>query len=275
MKRLQVLSVALFVALPASTWAQDPAGAMDPGRGQEAEARQARPAKTSLSGPIDDQVVWGAQRGSKWIGASNFMGRLSSTAPVLTYSGNFFFNSPGAAGTNRYYAQLDVEPGSLVDLITCVYNDGSAVNNVSFQWYKYTTNVSTGTSSAQTLASFTSAGSAGIDFEFLDPVADQTISTFDGTFTLFNHYLAADVAGDTSITGCWVFYKRQVAAAPAVATFPNDVPTTSPIFRFVEALATVGITGGCGSGSYCPNDPVTRGQMAVFLAVGLGIGFPH
>ena len=33
----------------------------------------------------------------------------------------------------------------------------------------------------------------------------------------------------------------------------------------IEALAAEGITGGCGAGNYCPSDPVTRGQMAVFL----------
>jgi hypothetical protein len=275
MKRFQALSVALFVALPALAWAQDPdpAGTMD--AAGLTEAQQPRHPKTSVLGPIEDQVVWGSQRGSKWIAASNFTVRLTSTAPVLTYAGNFFFNSPGTVGTQRYYAQIDVEPGSLADLITCVYNDGSATNNVTFTWYKYTTNVSTGASSAQTLATFTSAGSAGIDFEFLDPASDQTISTLELPFTLFNHYIAADVASDTSITGCWVFYKRQVAPAPSTATFPNDVPTTSPIFRFVEALATTGVTGGCGAGSFCPDQPVTRGQMAVFLAVALGMGFPH
>jgi len=27
----------------------------------------------------------------------------------------------------------------------------------------------------------------------------------------------------------------------------------------------MGVTAGCGVGNYCPNDPVTRAQMAVFL----------
>ena len=30
-------------------------------------------------------------------------------------------------------------------------------------------------------------------------------------------------------------------------------------------MATEGITGGCGGGNYCPETPVTRDQMAVFL----------
>jgi hypothetical protein len=29
-----------------------------------------------------------------------------------------------------------------------------------------------------------------------------------------------------------------------------------------------GITGGCGNGNYCPNSPVTRGDMAIFIVRG-------
>ena len=72
-----------------------------------------------------------------------------------------------------------------------------------------------------------------------------------------------------------LFYHLQVSAAPATATFPNDVPTTHPFFRFVEAMAASGLTGGCGTGSFCPDTPVTRGQLSVFLAVALGLHFPN
>ncbi|MCL4275996.1 MAG: S-layer homology domain-containing protein, partial [Anaerolineales bacterium] len=30
-------------------------------------------------------------------------------------------------------------------------------------------------------------------------------------------------------------------------------------------LAAEGITGGCGGGNYCPNNSVTRAQMAIFI----------
>jgi hypothetical protein len=72
------------------------------------------------------------------------------------------------------------------------------------------------------------------------------------------------------------FYKLQVSPAPGVATFA-DVPTDHPFFRFVEALYAAGITGGCNTNPlvYCPNAPVTRGQMAVFLSIALGLHFPN
>jgi len=65
-------------------------------------------------------------------------------------------------------------------------------------------------------------------------------------------------------------YKRQVSPAPATATF-NDVGTGHIFFRYVEALVDSGITAGCGGGSYCPDAPVSRGQMAVFLSKALGL----
>jgi hypothetical protein len=70
-----------------------------------------------------------------------------------------------------------------------------------------------------------------------------------------------------------VRWTRQVSPAPATATF-GDVPTGHPFFRFVEALAASGITGGCGGGNFCPDQPLTRGQMAVFLAAALGLSWP-
>jgi hypothetical protein len=70
-------------------------------------------------------------------------------------------------------------------------------------------------------------------------------------------------------------WTRQVSPAPASATF-NDVPTSHPFFQFIEALAKSGITGGCSLSPplYCPDQPLTRGQMAVFLAKGLGLQWP-
>jgi S-layer homology domain len=63
-----------------------------------------------------------------------------------------------------------------------------------------------------------------------------------------------------------------VSPAPPVATF-NDVPTSHPFFQFIEALHAAGITGGCQASPplYCPDNSVTRGQMAVFLAKALGL----
>ena len=52
----------------------------------------------------------------------------------------------------------------------------------------------------------------------------------------------------------------------ATGTFA-DVPADHPFARWIEQLAREGVTAGCSTSPlrYCPEDPVTRGQMAVFL----------
>jgi cysteine-rich repeat protein len=47
-------------------------------------------------------------------------------------------------------------------------------------------------------------------------------------------------------------------------SFP-DVPRAHPFYAFIENLFHNRVTGGCAGGNYCPGDPVTRAQMAVFL----------
>jgi hypothetical protein len=45
----------------------------------------------------------------------------------------------------------------------------------------------------------------------------------------------------------------------------SDVPPTHWAAAWIKQLAAEGITGGCGTNTYCPEAPVTRAQMAVFL----------
>jgi hypothetical protein len=45
----------------------------------------------------------------------------------------------------------------------------------------------------------------------------------------------------------------------------GDVPNSNIFHSDIDALVDSGVTAGCGSGNYCPNQAVTRGQMAAFL----------
>ena len=45
----------------------------------------------------------------------------------------------------------------------------------------------------------------------------------------------------------------------------SDVSCSSNFGPWIEALFTAGITGGCGPGLFCPQNPVRRDQMAPFL----------
>jgi uncharacterized repeat protein (TIGR03803 family) len=95
------------------------------------------------------------------------------------------------------------------------------------------------------------------------PGSDLTV--VDSTFLyLFTPALSPGTLNDVTVTN--------PGSSPAAATFLKaffadflDVPQTDPFHDFVEKIFRAGITAGCGSGSYCPHDAVTRAQMAVFL----------
>jgi hypothetical protein len=45
----------------------------------------------------------------------------------------------------------------------------------------------------------------------------------------------------------------------------NTATVGDLVCRMIEDFAALGMTGGCGGGNYCPSEPATRAQMAVFL----------
>jgi hypothetical protein len=54
---------------------------------------------------------------------------------------------------------------------------------------------------------------------------------------------------------------------PATPYF-TDVGPSHPYFQWIQKMKQFGITSGCTATTYCPDDPVTRGQMAVFIMRG-------
>ncbi|MCC6367046.1 MAG: S8 family serine peptidase [Bryobacterales bacterium] len=69
--------------------------------------------------------------------------------------------------------------------------------------------------------------------------------------------------------------RARLALQPGAALFfPNsafftDVPASHPFFSFIQKMRQLGVTSGCSASAYCPDDPTTRGQMAVFIMRGL------
>ena len=123
---------------------------------------------------------------------------------------------------------------------------------------------------------------ASLDTTFVDVVGcDRFPSTFTSSTTTIdnerqNYLMRIVITGDNSeltrFHAVRVLYQLQVSPPPASPTF-SDVPTNHPFFPFIEALVAAGITGGCSTTPplFCPDGPVTRKQMAAFLARGLGL----
>ena len=58
---------------------------------------------------------------------------------------------------------------------------------------------------------------------------------------------------------------------PACQGIFPDVPCSSSFAPWIEDLYSRGIAAGCGSGSFCPANPMTRAQMAPFLVKTFGL----
>lgn len=199
------------------------------------------------------------------IGAANFSARSSSTTWTTANGSNrYMTNAGGALQFNPM-----VPNGAQIERIEIEACDTSATEQVSLTFGPCPTS-----SDNCSLAGIVATGGAatpGCSF-FATNLAAPVVADNAAQYLLAS--IGTGTTSATTFSAVRLFYRLQVSPAPGAATF-TDVPTGHPFFRFVEALASAGITGGCGSGLYCPDSPVTRGQMAVFLSVALGLHFPN
>ena len=83
-----------------------------------------------------------------------------------------------------------------------------------------------------------------------------------------------DPAGLVSRAEMAAFLVRAFAPSADISTFRGyftDVVATDWFAGYAEHLYELGVTTGCGTGTYCPSSAVLRDQMASFLARALGL----
>jgi len=177
-----------------------------------------------------------------------------------------------AAGSSEWGASLTLPSGTLITAIEIQGCDLSATGQLLVALTRQT--IVGGSEMLQGLGLLqtgtTETPGCGTFTQSITPV---TVDNSDAGYFI-DLQQGGDLSGNVRFQAVRLRYKLQVSPPPVQATF-GDVPTTSPQFKFVEALAAAGITAGCGGGNYCPNDPITRGQMAVFLASALGLHWPN
>ena len=165
-------------------------------------------------------------------------------------------------GHGEFYATLDLPAGAVIDFIGInSTTDTDAILGLALWERDRAANMN--------LLEGFSIPAHGWDTDFAGPLGIQITDHVDKELVL---NVEQALSGSFQFFA-WVevWWHRTVSPAPATASF-NDVPTNHPFFQFVEALKASGITGGCGDGTnYCPDSPLTRGQMAVFLAKALGL----
>jgi hypothetical protein len=191
---------------------------------------------------------------------------------------NFQFYGSDASSGGIMSCPVVLPHGGRVTGIECVFYDAVANGDFLVQFIENRIDAVTGVpSSGNPIASFGTTGSSGYQVVSLTLPTPVTLRRGSGSQRSVYELLVnfpASLAVNAAFRECVVRWNRQVSPAPAAATF-SDVPVGHPQRQFVEALVAAGITGGCGGGAYCPDASVTRGQMAVFLAVALGLHFPN
>ena len=215
---------------------------------------------------------FGARDTYQAIAPKSFMARQDPTGATAAYTGGTegcCTNLSRAAGSDTFWdAPVDVPSGALLKEFRMYAADADAGTNIDSFVFQMCQPEAGGVSTFTTIAIGATAGT-GNEAPIALVTPNRTVNNRTCTYTA-----RVNFGGTTTQTlqKIRVRWSRQVSPAPAVATF-TDVPVGDPILRFVEALVASGVTGGCGGGNYCPGQPVTRGQMAVFIAVSLGLSF--
>ncbi len=222
-------------------------------------------------------VPQGRDLGPEW-GTSIYVIATSPAVGCTTTSGGAIDTWQFMSGAiNRYATSLGtlflcplhVPTGASIEMIELEGCDNSSSGGVSAILQKENS------AAGQTVLDAVSSGGSPAPgcgwFQHALPTP-YTVSNYYETYWFLVVTNPSD--GSVGFTSVRAYYKLQVSPAPATATFA-DVPTSSPFFKYVEALYASGLIAGCGGGNYCPTSPVTRGQMAVYLAGALGMHWAY
>ncbi len=223
----------------------------------------------------------------KFVSPANFVTR----EPGCGQGGQSFYAAGSGCtglglGVTQYQAPIDLPEGAQIQRMYAWYLDNSANGNISVFVGRTTMDFAATNrpTSGNTTSNFAGVGffsggqppDANWHMATMTPTSSFTINSWDasGVVPVYQSYsvFVQLASNDASLgfNGALIAYKRQIAPAPATADF-TDVPTLHPFFNEVEQLKKSGITLGCGNGQFCPDSPVTRGQMAVFLSRALGL----
>lgn len=253
--RLGLALLALLLALPVPGLAQNVGGPSDPNAALvipdgPVTRTYGTTAKTFLAltpwdfRPLDSTVLYQVnntaigQTISRTGGASTFKAPLHLPAGALVTDVGFVFcdTNPFAGFTSFLITQPRMAPATATALVSSTASDPPGCKEMT---------------------------------RVLDPPIQ--ISNSANSYQIEVNLGAADTS--IQLASARVGFRLQVS--PPGAQVFDDVPPGHPFFQFIGALASAGITGGCNTTPplYCPDDVLTRGQMAVFLSRALGLHF--
>jgi hypothetical protein len=216
--------------------------------------------------------AYGPLQQIKVLPAAAFRGR--STSDGFTSNGAVL--TPTADNFTRFVAPVELPNGAVLEQAVIFVTSSDPFNAITASLMTYGFGTSTATACGpDTVWSGSVPLLSGVSRLSLTGTAQTLLpKSFCGQEESFaQYYLEVTLPTTfTSLAGAVLVWHRQVSQPPLLPTF-NDVSEGDPFFRAIEALAASGITSGCGNNNFCPDDVVTRKQMAKFLANALGLHF--
>ena len=235
----------------------------------EGGLEQVKPSSNVPSQPRAAREFGLASHSKLQIGSVAFRPRTAGA--TLNYFGSGT-STANTAGSYDHWAPVNLPSGakiSYVDLFACDNNASGA--RITAVLTRYAASAALTVTDLGAVSSVQGAGS-GCQNAFMATGLGHTVSNDQHYYAINLRFNAADASNRIHSVSVW--WNRQASPSPVVASF-SDVPTGHFAFQFVEALAASGITTGCGASNFCPNDTVTRAQMAIFLGRALGLHWPN
>ncbi len=215
---------------------------------------------------------WGNQEGYTTFFGYELQGYYENLeAAYRSLLDTFIFSAPGGNPAHGHI-RLEVPEGALLAQLRFWGVDSSSPEDIVFRVYETCQAPGAEDPIYTLIGEGHSVGNSG-SFYGSESLGGVTADNQNCGYSLQVQLPVNGVSGTLTVRKMQVVWYRQVSPPPAEATF-NDVPGGHPFFQFVEALARSGITVGCGGSNFCPDEPLTRGQMAVFLSKALGLQWP-
>jgi len=176
------------------------------------------------------------------IGGTNFIDGATATIGGIAATGVSFQDAQTLNATTPF----PLSPGTLNDVVVSQNNPDPQSATLTAGWF----------------ADFNDVPQADIFHGYVEKLIRNGITAGCGG----GNYCRDDSVTRQQMAVFLLKGEHGSAYVPPACTgvFP-DVPCPGPFTDWIEQLAAEGVTAGCGGGNYCPLDPVTRQQMAVFL----------
>jgi hypothetical protein len=239
--------------------------------GGAAHAQTSGPTARAGAGP----QTWGTAAGATTILAHEFNEDYAASRMTRFLGAIFCDHDPDPLATTYALAQLHVPDGATLSQLQFWAYDIDAEDGLNISLWESCQPPGPAPPVSTPLASVDTFGSIGTYFGFT-PLNDHRVNNRECGYTVrveFNPGGVSCSGQALQLQKVRVGWVRDVAPAPFTESF-LDVPYTHPFYQYIEALATSGVTGGCGGGNFCPDTPLKRGQMAVFLAKAMGLQWP-